>query len=81
MTPEAIDAHLADHREQLCNLGIRAALLRAETARLCQRSRWEARRGRWLLQQHVLRGVVTKMAPTRRKSDRRRSRARLVVVG
>jgi len=59
-------------------LAIRAALLRAEAASLCRRSRWEARRGRWLLQQHVLRGTVTKLAPTLRKHAR--SRVRLTVV-
>jgi hypothetical protein len=74
------EAVLARHREALWLLGIRAAILRAEAARLCRRSRWQARRARYLLQRHARRGVATIASPRCRKSGRRRSRAHLVVV-
>ena len=74
------DAILAEHRDRLWLLGIRAAVLRAEAARLCRRSRWQARVARQLLQKHVLRGVETRAIPRRRKSARPRSLTRLVLV-
>ena len=73
-----IEARLAQHRHDLWVLGLRAAVLRAEAQRLCRRSRWEARRARRQLQQHLVRGTVTKPSPQR--PVRRRSRGRLVVV-
>ena len=73
-----IEARLAQHRDDLWMLGIRAALLRAEAGRLCRRSRWEARRARRQLQRPIVRGTVT--PPQQRRFVRRRSRTRLVVV-
>jgi len=73
------EAGLARHRHELWLLGLRAALVRAAAARVCRRSRWQARRARRLLDQRVLCGIASPVAPRRRRS-RRRSRARLVVV-
>ena len=75
-----LEARLALHRDELWAIGIRAALRFAESARRYRRSRWQARRAVWLLQQRELRGAATKTAPPRRKSRRRRSRATLAVV-
>ena len=75
-----IEAVLAQHRDLLAIIGLRAAVRRATSARVCRRSSWQARRAHRLLQQRVLRDIVPKVARTPKRASGRRSRARLVIV-
>ena len=74
------EAVIAQHRDLLAIVGLRTAVRRAKSARLCRRSRWQARQAQRLLQQRLLRGVIPKVARTRKKSARRPSRPRLALV-
>jgi len=73
-------ARMAEHRDALWQLGLRAAILREQAARLCRRARWEARRTHHLLRLRVVRDLVTTSTRPRSKSRRRRCRAWLVAV-
>src|SRR5438552_1497492 len=73
-------ARIAESREALWRLALRAALLCARARNLCRRSRWEAGRARRLLRKRVLRDAVVGSPRVPPKRTRHRSTARLVAV-
>jgi hypothetical protein len=73
MIPTDAAARLARRRKELWAVVLRAKRLCVDSDRLCRRSRWETRRARRLLEQRVLRGVLTH--PVRRARRPRRAAA------